>query len=516
MSTFYPYFEKQFKTSQRADHINSVEKTAKRYPCIKLVHNNDWNDYGYYTWFVMWYLQDPEKYALVGDLKIMNRNGDAYEKMDDCFERLDEDFCSVGMNMFYYSNLKSMFKKNEVKGILAALCDCAINTQIYEKFNGYEAFIHSLCRDIATDKALREAKFLLEERNLSDAYSFDYRFTPIYNKYVYAMWNIRFEYDCVPYKRTSSVIGENGVGKTQLMANMVEALVMEDSPDINRQPMLSAIMVICSSKFDAYNKICIEQTRVPLMVCDVVQTNDAYDRLKCSIEVILNRGTYFRNNEMMLIADRYVQMLYSQLGNCVEDLFLLDKGTENEEDKGQKRLLNTLRLDELVKQLSTGQLQLFCLITYVYAHIHLNSLIVIDEPEVHLHPRLITKFIVVLNDLLEIFDSYAMIATHSPLVVRECVSDNVFMMVRSQDDIPTIGKVEFDTFGEDITTLYENIFGCDVRNSFFYHTVGNMAGVVGSSSYKSVVDELKQNNVDLPLNGRMLVREYFESQVNNI
>lgn len=53
METFY--FEKQYKASQRADHWKSVFK-PNDVPCLKLVFNNDWNDYGFHTWYVLWYI----------------------------------------------------------------------------------------------------------------------------------------------------------------------------------------------------------------------------------------------------------------------------------------------------------------------------------------------------------------------------------------------------------------------------------------------------------------------------
>lgn len=178
----------------------------------------------------------------------------------------------------------------------------------------------------------------------------------------------------------------------------------------------------------------------------------------------------------------------------------------------RKMFPNKSRLEKLVTELSTGQLQIFSLITYVCANIHLNSLIVIDEPEVHLHPRLVTNFIKALNELLERFDSYAIIATHSPLVVRECVRKNVYIMVRSKDNVPTIGTVAFDTFGEDLSLLYQNIFGCDERDSYFYNVVKEQAEKLRRNSYEEVMRNFKKADVNLPLNGRMVVRDYFDSR----
>lgn len=347
---------------------------------------------------------------------------------------------------------------------------------------------------------------------MSEAYSFDYYFTPIYNKKVTAIWNVNLEYGCPSYKRTYSVIGENGVGKTQLMANMVKELISEELKDMSRKPLISSVMVICSSKFDAYNEIETDQAKIPTVIWDVVQTDNTLEHLVSAINEIIVRGTYYVNGEMLTMSERYLKLLCSHLGNSVGGIIDIKEKKEDYVVVERQVILNRPRLEEVVKELSTGQLQILSLITYICANVHLNSLIVIDEPEVHLHPRLITNFVKTLNELLESFDSYAIIATHSPLVVRECVQKNVYMMVRSKDNIPTIGSVAFNTFGEDLSLLYQNIFGCDERDSYFYKTVEERAQNIHNSSYEKVMDDFKQADVNLSLNGKMVVRDYFSSK----
>lgn len=513
MDILYPYFEKQRKLTQRADHRNSVSTESKTYPCFKLVYNYDWNDYGFYTWFTMWFIPEPNKCILIGDMKIMNRNGDAYEMMKDNFNKLDDSFCSVGMDTSFYLNLKKEFKGMKLTIILKALRDCATNSQIYESFNSQPAFINSLNRDISTQKAIKEARFLLEERNMSEAYSFDYSFTPIYNKEVVAIWNVNLEYGCPSYKRTYSVIGENGVGKTQLMANMVKELIGHDLKNMSRIPMISSVMVICSSKFDAYNEIITDKPRIPIVISDVVQTDNTFEKILEAIKKIISRGTYYVDGEALMMCERYLGLLYSQLGECVDGIIDIKEKEEDVIFVKRPVKLNKALLEKVIKEeMSTGQLQIFSLITYICANVHLNSIIVIDEPEVHLHPRLITNFVKTLNELLVMFDSYAIIATHSPLVVRECVQKNVYMMVRSKDNIPTIGSVTFNTFGEDLSLLYLNIFGCYERDSYFYKTVEERAQNIRNSSYEKVMKEFKQADVNLSLNGKMVVRDYFKSK----
>lgn len=83
------YFEKQIKMTARADNRNSVSASQK-YPCLKLVFNDNWNDYGYSTWFHLWYQEDGTRvnWRSIGDLKILYAEDDVYEHLPDAFESL--------------------------------------------------------------------------------------------------------------------------------------------------------------------------------------------------------------------------------------------------------------------------------------------------------------------------------------------------------------------------------------------------------------------------------------------
>jgi predicted ATP-dependent endonuclease of OLD family len=51
-----------------------------------------------------------------------------------------------------------------------------------------------------------------------------------------------------------------------------------------------------------------------------------------------------------------------------------------------------------------------------------------DEPETHLHPSIIFKLINTLNKLLDDYDSYLIIATHSPIVIQQIPSKKVMIL----------------------------------------------------------------------------------------
>jgi hypothetical protein len=57
-------------------------------------------------------------------------------------------------------------------------------------------------------------------------------------------------------------------------------------------------------------------------------------------------------------------------------------------------------------------------------------------------------------ELVEEFQFYCIIATHSPLVVREFFSKNVYVLERD-DTFPSIRRIPLESFGENLSVLTE-------------------------------------------------------------
>lgn len=508
------YFEKQVKRTERADNINSVSP-AKSYPCLKLVFNDNWNDYGFSTWYHLWFLADGNKanWRSIGDVKIIHRDGDSYHHLEESFSGLDDTCCSLGMNLSYYKSLLDVLGRECTKEVLHALQDCALDATIKERFNTTDSYKHSLIREVSTQQALDNALFLVEDEDPDRAYSFGYQFVPPYNKECSVDWNVYFAFSAKKFQRVVAIIGENGVGKTQLLSDMLRDLTDNRTEKFSHMPLLKNVLVLCSSEYDSYHHIREDDVNYKVRRLSVVQDHNTFSKLQESILTIIKRETLLAEGEMLSVWQHYVRLLEQQIGPEVCDLFLFPSETETE---NSRPTLNPDRLNELVEQLSTGQLQIFSLVTHVCAYIHLNSLVVLDEPEIHLHPRLVTDFFVCLGELLHYFSSYAIVPTHSPLVIRECVNGNVFLMQRSEDDMVHIGKVPFRTFGQDLTTLYENVFGYQESRTFYYKVVRELAGK-RRATYSRVVAQLEDRGVKLDANSRSIIKEIFidlESEVD--
>ena len=492
------HFEVQAKKHIRADHPGSV-KAPSQYPCFVLVFNSNWNDHGNYTWFALRYFPSSDADSiLIGELKLMCTEGeDTYDCLEKSFDGdLDRSkFCSLGIDSAYYRQIHDVLKPLGLDvELLQALCDCANDVTIYDDFRNKPAFQNSLLRDLRSEKALQDARFLLSGTRHADAYSFCYKYVPRFDDSVSAEWRLHLEYNSPDYLRTVGIIGVNGVGKTQMLSQLVGDFLSTPTPNFNHVPLYNCCIVICSTHLDQYNRINRQRQRKPFALCCLDHSNKTKKNLINAIRSI-SKGRRMLGEDSLM--KRYVEMAKRYLGDLAEDIFVVTGEEENE------YRVNEDRIGDLIGILSSGQLQIFNLITYICANIRMSSLLVIDEPEIHLHPQFILDFMTTLGEILHQFDSFAVIATHSPLVVREIVDKQVFLMRRMEGNIPQIAPVTFDTFGEDATLLYRNIFGYSEEKSYFTKIVGEMVSEIG---YEGTIREL-ESHMRLSVNARLAIRD---------
>lgn len=492
------HFEVQRKNGPRADYGPSVSKPSQ-FPSFVLVFNDDWNDYSYKTWFGLFYFGEDERRHFVGELKLMKRGeADTFDILESSFDGiLDEDFCSLGIESSYYERVYELFKGTTIiNELLTDLRDCAYNQNIYEDFVEDDGFKISLLREDSSELAVKEATFLLSGKDKAAAYSFSLHFAPDYLKGAYTDWQVKLLYDAPPFMRAVGLIGNNGVGKTQMMkmlvSNLIANLYVPQSV-----PLFRSCLVISSTPFDGYDKIAIENPRIPYQHFTIKQdTEYTEDELLECINVIYTRPLIYRKSMIQLYKEAIDELLGEDVG-----AFLKYNDRKDDYDI-DKEVLHTQ-----ISILSSGQLHILNLLTFIHAHIHLTSLLVIDEPEVHMHPQIIVSFMTMLGGILNRFRSYAVIATHSPLIVREMIGQNVYLMRTVDGDIPNVSKVAFETFGADASELYMNIFQFDERMSSFYKYIKRLGE---EKSYGEAMKYILQYAPNIGLNARLSIREYLE------
>lgn len=484
----------------RGDNIN---KTPSSYPCFVLNFNDGWNDYTYKNWFGLIYFKDEDDYTNLGELKLMTTKGAVMEMIPDAFERLDDSFCSVGLDCYYYHRLRNYFSTEDCLFVLSKLHDCALNVHIFEAFKGTPEFQTSLYREEDSKRAIREGRFIIHDVSLQDAYAYGYNYHAPYSQIEehVTKWEVPFLYEPKPFQRVAGIIGENGTGKTELFLELIREMTGNESKgSFEKSPLFSSITAISTTPYDGYEEIESRRWDMPYVACSLEQNlKETIVRLEDGMGKILNQGL-FSGRSMLSIYEDFLEKLLGPV--FFNTIFNLPNGTADLE-LDEKPVLDKEKLEKEVPLLSSGQLHLLTLITHICANVHYDSLFLIDEPEVHLHPRAIMQFFYHLESLLRRFQSYAVIATHSPLVIREIPGNLVSVIKKMDGNVALIENIDIETFGEDVTLLYRQIFGYDESESCFRLTVKKMAR---KKTFEEIIEILENEDMPLSLNARFTIR----------
>ncbi|EJL1359032.1 AAA family ATPase, partial [Escherichia coli] len=160
----------------------------------------------------------------------------------------------------------------------------------------------------------------------------------------------------------------------------------------------------------------------------------------------------------------------------------------NIEDNVEPRIAG----DEGVYPMSSGQLSYFKFALLACLYIENGSFVLLDEPETHLHPKLISDFVTLLDNILERTGSFAIIATHSVYFVREVTREQVHVFKRDANKLIHILSPRLKTFGANIGDISYFVFEEGISNSLSKKIVkkANETGLKFQEIKSAYADEL--------------------------
>jgi hypothetical protein len=123
--------------------------------------------------------------------------------------------------------------------------------------------------------------------------------------------------------------------------------------------------------------------------------------------------------------------------------------------------------ESLYNELSSGHKIVLLTITRLVETVNERSLVLLDEPEAHLHPPLLAAFVRSLSDLLVQRNGVAIIATHSPVVLQEAPKACVWILRRSGTEVRA-DRPQIGTFGENVGVLTREVFQLEVTHAGFH------------------------------------------------
>ncbi len=460
---------------------------------------DEWDDFGNKTTFQLFYFDSDEKLTQIGYTRITNgENSRTSEIIDERFLNLNNEFISLSYDDEYYSKLKKIFPKR-FPSILFALKDVGLFPELSDKYTHNDIFNDSLLRDDNSERNFREIKHKLFDFDLDNLYNFSYSFCPKYSKEP-----VEIEFDFNESNdfgnRVFGVIGKNGAGKTQLISSLpLDIAKKRDGLFSPRAPLFSKVISVSYSAFDNFD-LPNNTTQFNYHYCGLLN-----DKNRKSKELLSDRQRILRFHISRKKIDEMGRMnqWVKILNNFLDSDFmaqLFDKKTHFQ--YGSTYEFNMDNFNTIKHQLSSGQNIVLFIITEIISHIRYDSLILFDELETHLHPNAITRLMNSIFDLVNEFQSYCIITTHSPIVIQELFSKNVFVMEKNYN-IPSIRRVGIETYGENLSTLTELVFGEREVKKQYKKTIDELAS---SNTYEEILTLLETNESPLSINARLYIK----------
>jgi predicted ATPase len=405
-------------------------------PCLILVKDG-WNDFGYTTLYKLYFADSNRVLVDIGHVKILNQDQSG-TVVPDIFETLDESFCSLGQEMNYYKNFRK-YLSEEAESILSNLKDVSINKNAYQTFKEHVGFSKSLLRSSEAEKAFHEGVEIIRgiSREYKHNFEFDFQLHRFSGRHVF---QVDFDPTSEIPARVVCLIGKNGTGKTQFLSRLAVGLSGQSENKIGSfspgRPLFSKVIAVSYSSFDAFS---------------IPKNTKQFNYKYCGIKNSDNSLNVIENVQSNIVSD-------------VEDI--KSKNLETHWKGLLEESIDATILDSIIQQpnkikderFSSGQMILLRFATDVLSFIDEDSLILFDEPEMHLHPNAITTLIKMIYKIVDEFKSYAILATHSPIILQQVPSKSV-RVVNVVDSVPIVTTLETESFGENLSVLTKNVFG---------------------------------------------------------
>lgn len=470
-----------------------------------------WNDYSLQSRFDLLYIDFDGNLECFGEVKIITNNSSNHSNPDNSFKNfhtilpetfneLDESYCSLGQDLDYYNKLKNKFKQ-KFRSILFALRDCAFFTEIEDTFEKEYYFKNSLIRNNIAERILREVRHEINGRSRADMYKFTYLFTPNFSSSNNGIpIKLNFENISEVPNRIFAIIGKNGVGKTQFVSQLANSLIKDDNSYFEGPtPLFSKIISLSYSPFDNYkpNKPSEHIEHISFNLRD--EKGGLSDDHGRAIKFGKSRK---RIQELERVED-WKKVLSDFLpSNYINEIFpVIDW------DFGEPPVVNVQKLNLIRKELSSGQRVLLEGFTNIIAHIRYDSLLLFDEPETHLHPNAIAQLMNTIYSLVTRFESFCIITTHSPIIIRELFSRNVYIFDRFEDNL-SIRKIGLESFGANLSDITEEIFGTSEIPKHYQSLIKSLKRE--GKSLNQIINSIKSEDIPVSLNLHLFIRSLFQ------
>ena len=472
--------------------------------CAFLIRDN-WDDWGKFR--TMFYLQVVDAEGVVHDVGSVKIGqvalrpaqtaapGQRVPEIPREFDALGERFFSLGQGEDYYVTLNGLMAALKDQ-VLSGLRDVASDLDLFDARLDEDVMGESLLRYIPKENVRNRLHRITQGDAALTNFNFQYTL-PNVEGVPPAILSFLVHPESVPPTNVHVLIGRNGVGKSHCIRGLTEALLgRKGDPDkppgtveliqplVENEWSFAGLVLISFSAFDNFNLDPAETDSIGSTQVGLRYKIRDNGQDKIGMKVPADLAVDFQKSlsrcRNSLKADRWRDAVRTLE---TDDLFAEAEATallDQAPGDGWEE-----RTQAWFKLLSSGHAIILLTVTRLVELVDEKTLVLIDEPEGHLHPPLLSAFVRCLSDLLVKRNGVAIIASHSPVVLQE-VPRTCAWKLRRCLGVSVVERPTLETFGENVGLLTREVFGLEVTRSG-YHQLLRRA-VAERGSFEDVVD----------------------------
>lgn len=480
-------------------YVGSEPDTPKPFDIV-LMHDS-WDDwFAYSTLYSVTYFDEDLNAEYLGavkigahDIVIKKNGGDGVPKLPKYFDKLPSNFFSLGQDIDYYTNINEIsdeFRHN----FMTYMNDVSFNKELFDEIINLDVTQVSLLRSVPIKTVNNDYRNLSKGQSALSKYHFRYS-SALSSEKDGTRFDLEFDVvpNAFPPTNIHVIIGRNGVGKTHLLSNMVKTLTKEKATltrygkfynDYSENIFANVVAV----SFSAFDNLDISKER---------KRNNGNIHYKYIGLRKEGRSNSIVTKSMTSLTNEFWERFDHCMSTGKKDRWLniismlnSDPIFENVNVSELAKFHGDIECEEkckkLFKRLSSGHSIVLLTITSLVSTVEQSTLALLDEPEAHLHPPLLSAFIRALSRLLYIKNGVAIIATHSPVVLQEVPKSCVWRLDRYNKQVKA-ERLEIETFGANIGSLTREVFGYEVTNSGFHNLINKISQEV--DTFDEAVDK---------------------------
>lgn len=269
----------------------------------------------------------------------------------------------------------------------------------------------------------------------------------------------------------------------------------------------SSFVVRSFEKLKIFPKIIYVPTEINFEEIKKAQTNlkkeysfinivDSYE-IKDIPSYIATRISKVANEEEDLTMGQVRKKVFEEINGIFEILELDVKLSEISKDENSMPIFTDSSGKKFgINELSSGEKQLFLRTLAIKMLEPENSIIMIDEPELSLHPKWQQKIVDVYKKIGK--NNQIILATHSPHILGSVEKESIILLVKNKNGVVEVrtGENFGNSYGQTMERILEDIMGLKTdRNPSVYELLNQVKEMVKNDNYESFEFERKYSKI---------------------